>query len=231
VYSHSHIVRLRVSRGAAVLADIGGPYILAPVRGALSLGGKQVGTYLMSVQDDLGLQLLIGRYTGMPVVMRIGSRQVMGNLNPGPASIPDRGFVGYRSITYYAYTFSATAFPRGLLRVSVLVPSTAASSPTQTCAQVRASELADVALHVSRRFAPLNGAHYGVFVGLARAVTGALILLRSGSQQLAGNPSDLGTLPSSGSAYSYGGQSYLVYSFAPPTAPSDIRVYVLLAGV
>ena len=31
VYSHTHIVRLRVTRGNTVVADVGGPYIIAPV--------------------------------------------------------------------------------------------------------------------------------------------------------------------------------------------------------
>ncbi len=34
VYDHSHIVRLRVSAGAHLLADVGGPYVLAPVQRA-----------------------------------------------------------------------------------------------------------------------------------------------------------------------------------------------------
>ena len=33
VYSGTHIVRLRVLRGSTLLADVGGPYILAPVSG------------------------------------------------------------------------------------------------------------------------------------------------------------------------------------------------------
>ncbi len=35
VFSHTHVVRLRVSTPAGVLADVGGPYILAPLSGAL----------------------------------------------------------------------------------------------------------------------------------------------------------------------------------------------------
>jgi hypothetical protein len=151
----------------------------------------------------------------------------MGNINPGPAAIPERGLVQYAGVSYYAYTFNATAFPSGLLRVSVLIPSSAAPSPTQTCGQVRAAELANVALRISRRFHPLN---YGVFVRLTHADTHALILVRSGPRQLAGNASVPGALPMRGSV-SYAGQPYLVYSFRPPTAPSGVRVYVLVPGV
>jgi len=50
-----HIVRLRVSSpSGSVVADVGGPYVLAPVRGLIRYHGKTVGRYAMSVQDDAG---------------------------------------------------------------------------------------------------------------------------------------------------------------------------------
>ena len=52
--------------------------------------------------------------------MRIGSKQVMGTLDPGPAQVPDRGTVGYRGHTYRRYSFTAKAFPSGPLRISLL---------------------------------------------------------------------------------------------------------------
>src|SRR6476646_9232863 len=42
VFSHTHIVRLRVTRGSHVLSDIGGPYILAPVSGTLRSHGRTI---------------------------------------------------------------------------------------------------------------------------------------------------------------------------------------------
>ena len=51
VYSHTHIVRLRVLQGNTVQADVGGPYIIAPVSGSLRFHGRTVGHYLLSVQD------------------------------------------------------------------------------------------------------------------------------------------------------------------------------------
>ena len=44
VYSHTHIVRLRVLQGGRLLADIGGPYIIAPVGGSLRFHGRVVGS-------------------------------------------------------------------------------------------------------------------------------------------------------------------------------------------
>jgi hypothetical protein len=44
----------------------------------------------------------------------------MGTLSPGPVTVPDRGTVSYRGHTYQAYSFMATAFPSGPLRISLL---------------------------------------------------------------------------------------------------------------
>src|SRR6202171_1019663 len=113
VYSHTHVVRLRVTRGGNVLADVGGPYILAPVSGTLRFHGQAVGRYVLSVQDDLGYVKLETRFIGAPLIMREGSRPVPveGLLAPGPASIPAHGPVSYRHVSYEAYSFNASSFP------------------------------------------------------------------------------------------------------------------------
>ena len=61
VFNHQHIVRLRVLRNGQVLDDVGGPRVLAPVTGSLRVGGRTVGTFVMSIQDDLGYQKLADR--------------------------------------------------------------------------------------------------------------------------------------------------------------------------
>ena len=54
-----HIVRLRALDAAGnILADVGGPYVIAPVSGVLWLGGRVVGSFVMSVQDDVGVTKL-----------------------------------------------------------------------------------------------------------------------------------------------------------------------------
>jgi hypothetical protein len=53
--------------------------------------------------------------------MRVGGRQVQGTLDPGPASVPERGPVSYRGRSYEAYSFTAEAFPSGALRISLLI--------------------------------------------------------------------------------------------------------------
>jgi hypothetical protein len=123
VYSHTHIVRLRVLQGGKLLADIGGPYIIAPVGGSLRLHGRVVGTYLLSVQDDLGFVGLEKRLIGMPLILHVGAMRVplQGTTRTGSVAIPDRGAVVIRGARFQAYSFDAKAFPTGVVRISLLL--------------------------------------------------------------------------------------------------------------
>ncbi len=119
--SHLHIVRVRVIRAGKLLQDVGGPHVLAPIPGVIrGADGRVAARFLLAIQDDLGFQILAHAFTGAQVVMREGSREVMGSLNPGPASIPARGRVAWGGSTYQAYSFTARAFPSGQLRISLL---------------------------------------------------------------------------------------------------------------
>ena len=127
VYSHTHIVRLRVLQGGKLLADIGGPYIIAPVGGSLRYHGRIVGTYLLSVQDDLGFVGLERRLVGVPLILHVGAMRVplQGTTRTGSVAIPDRGAVVIRGAHFQAYSFDAKAFPTGLVRISLLLPARA----------------------------------------------------------------------------------------------------------
>jgi hypothetical protein len=119
---HIHVVRVRVTIGSKLLIDEGGPFVLAPVHGTLRSGGKVVGHFTMAIQDDAGYLRLARLFTGAEVLMRTGTKQVMGTLDPGPTSVPDRGEVAYRGRGYQAYSFVGEAFPEGPLRISLLLP-------------------------------------------------------------------------------------------------------------
>ena len=69
VYHHTwHIVRLRVlDTSGRILADVGGPYVIAPVSGVLRSGGHVVGSFAMSVQDDVGVTKLETHFVGDPI--------------------------------------------------------------------------------------------------------------------------------------------------------------------
>ncbi len=227
VYSHTHIVRLRVIRGSKLLADVGGPYVLAPLSGTLRLHGRVVGHYLLSVQDDLGYVKIETHFIGAPLVLRIGPKAVPveGLLAPGPTAIPEHGQVSYRHVIYQAYSFDASAFPSGPLRISVLVPLPAALAQ-ESCTVIRNSELAVVARRVFGRLA-LSHVSFSTGVELVHTLTRGLFYVRAGSRQLAGSSGPApARLPPSGSVR-YRGLSYEVFSFADPSSLGSFRVYEL----
>jgi len=224
VYSHTHIVRLRVSKGSKLLADVGGPYILAPLSGTLRLHGHKVGSYVMSVHVKIET-----RFIGAPLVLRTGAQNVpvAGLLEPGPGVVPEHGPVTYRHVHYQAYSFAANAFPSGPLRISVLVPLPAGLS-SETCAVVRDSELAVVARRVAGQLS-LSPGNFTTYIDLVRTLTGGSFYIRQGSRQLAGSTRLApARLPVSGSV-AYGGVSYRVYSFGAPTSVGGARIYELFA--
>ncbi|MCW3018790.1 MAG: hypothetical protein JWN10_1098 [Solirubrobacterales bacterium] len=230
VYSHTHIVRLRVIRGSKLLADVGGPYVLAPLGGTLRLHGRVVGHYLLSVQDDLGYVKIETHFIGAPLVLRIGARTVPveGLLAPGPAVIPEHGPIAYRHVIYQAYSFDASAFPSGPLRISVLVPLPAGLAQ-KSCTIIKNSELAVVARRVFGRLA-LSHVSFSTGVELVRTLTRGLFYVRAGSHQLAGSTGPgPARLPLSGSVR-YHGASYQVFSFQAPGNVAKIRIYELFAG-
>jgi hypothetical protein len=226
VYSGTHIVRLRVIRGGSVLADVGGPYILAPVAGELRAGGRSLGRFVFSVQDDLGYVKLESRFIGSPLILRQGSRRIPleGTIAAG-STIPAEGPVRYHGIAYQAFTVNAQAFPSGVLQITLLLARPPASSAG--CAEVRALELGRVAQAVWHRFTVL-GAPVPSFVRALHSLTNGLVYVRSGSRQLAGStqpgPSPL---PNAGSVR-YRGGVFRVTSFAATTAGMPVRVYQLL---
>jgi hypothetical protein len=240
VYSHTHIVRLRVERGSQLLFDEGGPYILAPVGGTLRSHGKTLGQFVFSVQDDLGYVKLVTRFLGVPLVLRTESGQVPveGLLSPGPATIPDHGPIAYRGTSYQAYSFLARAYPSGRLRVSLLLPVSGVPRAS-SCYRIKADELGLVAQRISRRF-KLTPAAFAGYITLVQTMTHGLVYVRSssssssssgsGSQTLAGSTRTVPKrLPASG-ALRWHGIHYQVSSFQAPSSLGTVSVYVLVAA-
>jgi hypothetical protein len=119
---NQHIVRLRVNAGGKLLADVGGPYVLAPVHGALRAGGRRLGDFVLSIQDDEGYLRLAKRLVGLSVLMYMGSQLVKNSLGPSPGSVPDHGAYVYRGRSFRVVTLHVTAFPSGPLQIKVLIP-------------------------------------------------------------------------------------------------------------
>jgi hypothetical protein len=145
LYNHEHIVRLRVSRAGHVLADVGGPLVLEPVGGSLRLGGRVVGTFTISLQDDLGYRLLVERLVGAHVVIAYRGATVMRDIAVDAGALPERGRVHAGGASYLVASFAIARFPSGRLRFSLLVRAPHPAAATQTCAQLRAAALTDVA--------------------------------------------------------------------------------------
>jgi hypothetical protein len=227
VFSHTHVVRLRVSQGGSPLADVGGPLILAPVGGSLHFRGRTVGHYLLSVQDDSGYAKLESRYVGYQLIMRLGAHRlpVEGTFSPGGTVIPDGGPVGFHGADYRVFSFGAKAYPSGPLRISMLVPGPASSSAS--CTTVRIAELSRISQRIWRRFM-LVGAPVSAFVSTTGSLLGALSYVRSGSHQLAGSTRPgPGRLPAQGTVR-YHGSTYLVFSFAATAQGRPVRAYELV---
>jgi len=119
---NQHIVRLRVSAAGRLLSDVGGPFVLGPVGGTLRLGGREIGSFVLSIQDDEGYLRLTRRLVGLKVLMRMGGQLVKNSLGPAPGEVPASGSYRYQGRSFRVFTIAAAAFPAGPLQIQVLVP-------------------------------------------------------------------------------------------------------------
>lgn len=224
-----HIVRLRVLQHGHVLADVGGPYIIAPISGTLRFKGRTVGSFVMSVQDDLGYVKLVSRFIGVPIDLYRAGTFVMGTLKPPPASVSNGETVTVGGSKYQADVFNTAAFPTGTLKVALFVPAPASALAARSCASVRLAAWGDIAHHIAARFTPLS-AHYQDFLDVLQGASGGLVLVRSGSVRLAG--AGPARVPDQGTV-KYRGRTWAVFSweaippariyFLTPTGPSSQR--------
>jgi hypothetical protein len=228
VFSHTHLVRLRVLQKNALLADVGGPYILAPVGGTLRFKGRTVGRYLLSVQDDLGYVKLETRFLGVPLTLFKGSRRIhlQGTLWRAALSVPKHGSISYRGTRYESFSFRAEAFPRGALRIALLIP-VSTSLSASSCTEIRTSELARIAQRIWRRYSVIS-ASPATYVTAIHSLTGGLSYIRAGAEQIAGSTTPGPTaLPDQGTV-EYGGVRYAVSSFLANTTGGQVRGYRLV---
>ena len=225
-----HVVRLRILNTAGKLvAEAGGPYVLAPVHGELRRNGQVIGSYVMSVQDDYGYTILMEHAAGLPVSVYYRGRNVAdtgGPLagGPLPARQPTGSTLTLAGRAFNVLTVSFTAFPTGTVTAVILVPPPSATLSAQPCAAVKAAEVGQIARTLASRFHPLD-VSYDKYAVVLHDDTGATVLLRIGPRALPGSQG-LGpaVLPNNG-PLSYLGRNYWVYSFAP-TPPA--RIYLLV---
>ncbi|MGA2006690.1 MAG: hypothetical protein ABSH27_03920 [Solirubrobacteraceae bacterium] len=224
-----HIVRLRVLDASGhLLADVGGPYVIAPVSGVLrSPSGAVIGSFLMSVQDDVGVTKLETRFVGDPIGIYYRGHRVaeLGSVAL-PRTRPTAPLLTVGGVRYLAMTETYNAFPSGTLRAVILVPPPAQALTSESCASVRAGEFGRVASLLTGLLGPVVQHYYG-FAYWVHVYTAAdvFVLDPDGSVIAASNGSTPPPLPLTGTV-AYQGQNWLVFSFAPqpPT-----RVYLLVA--
>jgi hypothetical protein len=120
---NQHIVRMRVTTpDGALLDDVGGPDVLAPLHAPLRQGGRTIGEVELSVQDDEGYKRLVKRLAGLEVVMAANGKVVKNSLGPLGTAPPAHGSYEYNGRGFNVFTVNAQAFPSGPLTVRVLVP-------------------------------------------------------------------------------------------------------------
>jgi hypothetical protein len=116
-----HVVRIRATtRSGALVGDVGGPHVLAPVSAPVREHGATVGTVTLSIQDDAGYIKLVHRFTGATAILTTAAGHVGGSaLAPGP--LPPSGTVILAGRAYAVASFDATAFPAEPLTISLLI--------------------------------------------------------------------------------------------------------------
>jgi hypothetical protein len=230
VYTHHwHIVRLRVlSSDGRVLADVGGPFVLAPVRGQISYHSAVVGRFVMSVQDDLGYEKLVTRFTGLPIELYRNGSPLMGRDFPRrevPPHLPLQGTpIRVNGVAYVTLIYPVLAFPSGEVDVTLAIPAATTALERASCADVDAQTYGEISIHLARLINVRNSS--ATYVMLDHEFDpGKLTFVRSGSIQVAGSDGLPGppSIPDSGSV-SYNGQTWLVYSFI---TRHSLRVYLL----
>jgi hypothetical protein len=220
-----HIVRLRVlDTSGRLLAEVGGPYVIAPVTGVLRLNGQVIGSYVMSVQDDYGFTLLESHAAGDPIAVYYDGANVADTGAPLPKTQPAGPTLSLGGVTYTVVSHVYNAFPTGTLTAVILIPPPAPSLALAPCASVRAAEILRVAELLAQRFHPLD-VSYRNFVTVVHDDTGATVVLRIGARPIPGSQGiGPAVIPDSG-PLTFLGRDYWVESFAP-TPPA--RIYLLV---
>ena len=190
--AHAHRAPARQPR-LELLADVGGPYILAPVGGTLRSHGK----------DDRALRLLRAGRPRLRQARHALHRRAAGHAHRlrqragrraaharARRASPTTGRSTTAARSYEAFSFNAERLSRaGALRVSLLLPLARVAGGEELRRRSRAAELGLVAQRISRRFT-LSPSAFPAYIRLVRTLTHALVYVRSGSRTLAGSTRD-----------------------------------------
>jgi hypothetical protein len=153
----NQIVSVEVTRNGRTLAKIERGRGIAPAGGRIvGAGGREVGTFTVSVQGANGYAQTVAGLLHVQVVMRSGRRLLSSTLGPAPALRRDQGEVSSHGVGYRVGRLAGSAFPDHPLSISLLVSPTSlagvcptgAAPSTSTAAQAQADTFGRVAERV-----------------------------------------------------------------------------------
>jgi hypothetical protein len=86
--------------------------------------GHEIGSFVLSIQDDEGYLRLTKRLAGLHVLMYMGPEKLLvkNSLGPLPGLVPASGAYQYHGHSFQVFTVHAEEFPSGPLVIRVLVP-------------------------------------------------------------------------------------------------------------
>ncbi len=107
---NQHIVRLRVSAGGRLLADVGGPFVLAPVKPrCVSTDARSAASCCRSRTTRATSGWPVAWRTR--VLMYMGSTLVKNSLGPNPGAVPASGSYSYGGHDFRVFTLNADRVP------------------------------------------------------------------------------------------------------------------------
>ncbi len=220
-----HIVRLRVFNAAGkLLADFGGPHVIAPVAGVLQSGSRTIGRFVMSVQDDTGETKLETRFVGNPVAIYFRGAVVAERQASFPPAPPPGSSLTIGATRYAVVSQTFKSFPSGALVEVMLVPPPAPSLRRLSCPLVRTQEFGRIALRLAALATDLAHQYPG-YAATVATYTGANVFVRSGSRLLGTSGGAGPAKPPMSGTIVYLGKTWLVFS-ASPLPPA--RIYLLI---
>jgi hypothetical protein len=147
------MVDLLVRQNGRVLADVGAPNAVAPLRGTLtSASGAAIGSFETSVWADDGLIAETDGVTLGSLALRVGqsplaARSIAGSFVLPPGKLPARGRLTERGVEYRFSSFPAKVFPSGSMRVYLL---RSVRSTTPLCGRTEQDTVVNTLSRVAR---------------------------------------------------------------------------------
>lgn len=137
------IGRIEVLRAGRVLASAGTSAAIAPVTGTLpGTGGAR---FVLSVQSDHAYLQVTHQVTDAEVLLLSGDGRRAGTIStPAGLAVPTSGTLKVGSRDYQLASVSGAAYPKGELRIAVLVPQSEIPACPADAAQTRAEVLGRV---------------------------------------------------------------------------------------